>query len=51
MADINIEHKRPSVVPWLVGLILLMVAVWGAAEILGGGDNDVPPAAEVESSR
>ena len=51
MADINIERKRPSIVPWLVGMILLVVAIWGAAEILDGGDNDVPPAAEVESVR
>jgi hypothetical protein len=44
MADINVERKRPSLVPWLVGLILLALLVWAAAKVLGGDDQTTPPA-------
>jgi hypothetical protein len=51
MADINIEKKRPTLVPWLLGLILLVLMVWGAAQIVDNDGPDVPPAAEVETGR
>jgi hypothetical protein len=50
MADINVERKRPSLRPWLIGLVMLAVLIWAAAQVLGG--NDQPePAVEVQEVR
>jgi hypothetical protein len=42
MADINVERKRPSLVPWLIGLVVLAVLVWAAAQFLGGNGESAP---------
>lgn len=37
MAEIHVERKRgPGVWPWVAGLLLLALLVWGALEWLGG---------------
>jgi hypothetical protein len=43
MEDIEVEQRRPSILPWIIGLLLLSVAVWGLMEIYGA-------AAEAEST-
>lgn len=41
MAKIDIERKK-SVWPWIIGLIVLLVIIWGAFELFG--DNPEPAA-------
>jgi hypothetical protein len=43
MADINIEKKRTSIWPWIIGLLLLAAVIYAAWMFLG---NDVDTAAE-----
>lgn len=50
MADINVERKRPSLVPWLIGLVLLAVLIWAAAQLLSG-DDQPEPTVEVQPVR
>lgn len=33
MAEINVERKK-NVWPWIVGLIVLLLAIWGAMELM-----------------
>lgn len=42
MADINVERKRPSIWPWIIGLLVLALAIWGVAELVedeGGAEE------------
>lgn len=36
MAEINIEKKK-NIWPWIIGLLLLLLLLWGLAEMM---DND-----------
>lgn len=36
MADINVERGGPTIWPWVLGLLVLALLVWGLAEIFGG---------------
>ena len=41
MADIRVERTRKlGKWPWLVGLLVLALAIWGIAEMLGEDDGD-----------
>jgi hypothetical protein len=40
MADINVERKGPSVLPWVIGLVVLALLVWALMEMFGA---DVEP--------
>lgn len=49
MADIDIQEKKSSPWPWILGLVALVAVVWIAMEMLGDDDGDmavVDPAAE-----
>lgn len=54
MADIDIQKKQgPGMWPWIVGVLVLAVVVWGVLEMTGNGrtaadgpDMTAPPAAE-----
>lgn len=39
MADLRIEEKSSSILPWIIGLILLVLAVWGVAELFEEEDD------------
>jgi hypothetical protein len=41
MADINIDRKRTSVWPWILGLIVLALLIWALYELFDRKD-DVP---------
>lgn len=46
MADIDIQKKSTSVWPWILGLIVLALAIWALAELFGGEEEvaEVPAA-------
>lgn len=45
MADINVERKGPSIWPWILGILILALVIWGVAEML----EDEPEYTEVET--
>jgi hypothetical protein len=52
MADINVERKRsggPNFLPWLVGLLVLGLLIWGLSRLLGG-DDEVDPVPATDST-
>ena len=48
MADINIERKRKSPLPWIIGLLALALLAFFLMR--GRGDDDVEPATVVSDS-
>jgi hypothetical protein len=38
MADIDVQRRGPGILPWVLGLILLALVVWGLSEVLGDDD-------------
>ena len=41
MADIRIERRRRiGAWPWLAGVLVLALAIWALAEVLGEDDGD-----------
>ncbi|HYW08475.1 MAG TPA: hypothetical protein VE913_16060 [Longimicrobium sp.] len=51
MADINVERKGngPNFLPWILGLLLLGLLIWGLSQLLGR-DNDEANEAVVTDS-
>lgn len=41
MAEIRVERKRTSLLPWILGILLLALVIWAVAESM---DNDVDDA-------
>lgn len=41
MAEIKVERKSPSVWPWVIGLLILALLVWGLTELLTGESEPV----------
>ncbi len=39
MADIDVTRKSPSIWPWIIGLLVLALLIWGLAEMLGDDDD------------
>jgi len=42
VAEINIERKRTTVWPWIVGLIAVALLVWALAEVLDREEEPEP---------
>ena len=41
MAEIRVERiEKRSMLPWILGLLLLALVLWGVSQMMGGG-NDV----------
>jgi len=41
MADIRVERRRKlGLWPWAVGLLVVALAIWGVATVLGADDGD-----------
>lgn len=41
MAEIRVERiEKRSMLPWILGLLLLALVLWGLSQMMGGG-NDV----------
>lgn len=34
MAEIKIERKQRSVLPWIIGLVLLVLVIWGLSRVM-----------------
>ncbi|HEX2204256.1 MAG TPA: hypothetical protein VHG91_13190 [Longimicrobium sp.] len=42
MADIGVEpRRRPGVWPWIAGLVVLGLLIWGLTSLLDGDDDVV----------
>ena len=39
MAEIRVERGGPTIWPWVVGLLLVALLIWGATELFDGGDT------------
>ena len=53
MADINVERKSGggrSILPWILGLLLLGALIWGLSRLLGGGDDEVNNATTADTT-
>lgn len=48
VAEIRVEPRRPGAWPWIAGLVVLALLIWGLTRVLGGDDDvveeTVPPA-------
>ena len=47
MAEIRVERKRTSLLPWILGILLLALIIWAVAESM---DSDVDDAGTAVSS-
>jgi putative exporter of polyketide antibiotics len=47
MAEIRVERKRTSLLPWILGILLLALIIWAVAESM---DNDVDDAGTAVST-
>jgi hypothetical protein len=42
VAEIRVERKeKRSMLPWILGLLLLALVLWGISEMMGGDDDTV----------
>ncbi len=39
MAEINVERKERSIMPWVIGLLVLGLLVWAVLSYLNRGDD------------
>ena len=39
MADMNVERKQRSLLPWILGVAVLALLIWGLVELLNGGQE------------
>lgn len=59
MAEIRIERKQQSILPWILGLVLLALLIWGLAQAFDrnpvgeteGGAAEVGTAKDVPEPR
>lgn len=41
MADINVERKQRSIMPWILGLLVLALLIWLLASMFNRDDDEV----------
>jgi hypothetical protein len=55
VAEINIERKQRSIVPWILGLVLLLLVIWALVKTMDRRNEAAPldrgPAAAAEKLR
>jgi hypothetical protein len=53
VAEIKIERKQRSILPWILGLILLALVIWGATQLMDRDDTGTegPGAAAADTLR
>lgn len=42
MAEINIERKK-NIWPWIIGLLVLLLLIWGVTEMMDNDDDAYAP--------
>ncbi|HKI01887.1 MAG TPA: hypothetical protein VKK31_07910 [Thermoanaerobaculia bacterium] len=42
MAEIDIERKQRSILPWIIGLVLLVLVIWGLSKVTNPGKVSAP---------
>ena len=47
MAEIRVERKRTSLLPWILGILLLALVIWAVAESM---DNDAGDANDTNTA-
>lgn len=47
MAEIRVERKRTSLLPWILGILLLALVIWAVAESM---DNDADDANDTNTA-
>ena len=47
MAEIRVERKRTSLLPWILGILLLALVIWAVAESMDNDAGDVDTAVSV----
>ena len=47
MAEIRVEKKKTNIWPWIIGLILLALIIWGLSEGFNDGNDTRNEAPEV----
>lgn len=50
MAEIDIQRRKRNILPWILGLILLGLVIWGLMQWMGGDDVDTATVPVVEDS-
>lgn len=45
MADTRAEPRRPGAWPWVAGLLVLALLIWGITRLLGAGADEAVEAA------
>lgn len=41
MAEIELQKKRPSIVPWIIGLVILVLLIWGLLQLVDREEEEV----------
>ncbi|HWM92653.1 MAG TPA: hypothetical protein VN493_17950 [Thermoanaerobaculia bacterium] len=41
MAEIRVERKRTSLLPWIFGILLLALVIWALAETMDNDTDDI----------
>jgi hypothetical protein len=39
MAEINVVEKKTNIWPWIIGLLLLLLLLWGLVEMMDNDDD------------
>lgn len=47
MAEIRVERKRTSLLPWILGILLLALVIWAVAESMNNDVDDAGTAVSV----
>ena len=50
MAEIRVERKRTSLLPWILGILLLALVIWAVAESMDNDADDVDTAVSAASA-
>lgn len=50
MAEIRVERKRTSLLPWILGILLLALVIWAVAESMDNDADDAPDVSAIEQT-
>lgn len=50
MAKINVEHKKKSVWPWIIGVVVAILIIWALFQLFDNDDAQAVPPPPTQSS-